>query len=156
MTSERKIGIRPVGLNETDTMKLWGERLLATGVWKDNVYQELLRTEFRVAAYLEDGTIVGLASIWPDGDPDGYDWYGHMWFDHLVGIKVPGRRIVLQEPLYDAQMVYAMTQSPQRRILRAPANQKVVDFSTKKGWKPVRQQTKKAPHGVFELPRAGH
>jgi len=144
------IGVRTIEIDEADILALWASHLRP--LWGDGVLEELQLAEYRVGACLPESPIpIGFASITPYGDADGQD-RGALWLEHLF-IEPEHRGKGVQEPLYDLQIAY-VREHPHRPVLRIPLHEKVVEFSTKRGWRKQRDLPG-TPYrfGVYELPR---
>lgn len=147
------IGIRTVGANETQILGYWCEQMLATKIWDNEVYKEVLEADIRFLAFLGSiDNMIGFASIRPNGDPDKR-WNGHMWFDHLI--KRPDMRgVEILEKLYEVRLEYARRQPQARKVFCVPFAQNVVKYTTEHGWRRVRPPGKDAPNGIFKLSRS--
>lgn len=146
------IRIVTIDVNDVDVLTQWATKLRSLCWGKDELdpLEQLKRAEFRLCAYVPECSIpIAFASITPEGSPDDYD-DGELWFDHLF-VEEGFRRRGVVKPLYEKQLEYVRAH-PGRRVLRAPWDPTVVEFSKKRGWRKEREVLI-TPFGVYGLPR---
>lgn len=145
--------VRAIEKDEKDILARWAGELRKTKIWDDDVEQDLANAEFRVGVFaLDSSNPIGVASVTPEGDPEGL-LDGEDWLDHLfVDPAHRGKRV--RETLYEAQM--AFLKNRKKRILRVPVSKSMVKFSEQRGWKRIRMLPLEMPNqfGVYELPRS--
>jgi hypothetical protein len=153
--------VREVDVKDPAKMALWASTLKSKKTWADvDVMTELRRMRCGFEAYERtSGHSAGFASIWMEGDPSPRGLLdGNYWFDHLGRVEDCRTSVSIVRPLYQAQLEYLIDEQMRDprytllEIFRAPAHEKIVEFSLSNGWLCYSAANEFAPFGVLQLP----